>query len=237
MPADRCCVCISGATIFPKWWPSPNRSRLHGCHRRRRVLRTVAPGQVRMASHLQDAFTSRHDIGVCKPRLIPWLAIERSGLYVFVLCGDVVGYDGKHLTVAHRDAAACEDRTSNLVDWASRAFWIEPEGTKNIPGRRLSAIVVTGNPERAISIPHVQQLTDVLLRLPGLAGEVIQVWDVEARFVALRIQTHETGGVRKLPKEVKLRGAVLFDEELVQPSVEGAAAAHELNETLRIVLY
>jgi hypothetical protein len=43
--------------------------------------------------------------------------------------------------------------------------------------------------------------------------------------------------VRKLAQELKLRSAVLFYTELVQPSVEGAAAAHELNEALRIVLY
>ncbi len=161
-----------------------------------------------MASHLQHEFASRSDIGVCKPRLVPVFAIEGGGLYVFVLRRDMVRFHGKNFAVAHCDAAACEDGTSDLVDRAPGAFWVEPKGAKDIPGRGLSSIVVAGNPERAISIPHVQQ--------------VIEIGDVEARLVALRIQPHETGGVRKLAKEVKLRGTVLFDKELVQPSTNNA---------------
>jgi hypothetical protein len=45
------------------------------------------------------------DSGMCKPRIVPGFAVERSGLYVFVLRRDMVGYHGKSLAIPHRDAA------------------------------------------------------------------------------------------------------------------------------------
>src|SRR6266702_7834317 len=138
------------------------------------------PGHVLIDSHLQYEFASTSDIGVCKPRLVPWLAVESGGLYVFVLRRYMVRLHSENLAIAHRDAAAREDGASNLVDCAPRALRIEAQRAEDIPGRGLSAIVITGNPETAISIPDVQQLPDTLLCLPRLAGEVVEIWDVKS---------------------------------------------------------
>jgi hypothetical protein len=85
------------------------------------------------------------DSGMGKPRLVPGFAVERSGLYVFVLRRDMVGYHGKSLAIPHRDAAR-KDRASDLVDRTSPALRIKSKGTQDIPRSGPSAIIVTGNP-------------------------------------------------------------------------------------------
>jgi len=55
-----------------------------------------------------------------------------------------------------------------------------------------------------LAIPHIHQLANAVLRLPRLSGEVVEIGDVEAWFIALGIQADQSGCIGKLPKELKL---------------------------------
>ncbi len=119
----------------------------------------------------------------------------------------------KSFPLPSRMVVLAEDRAANLIDRTSRAYRIKPDCAQHIPGRCSTAIVVAWNAERTIPVPDIHQLPDPLLRLPRLPGEVVEIRDVEARLVALRVKADQAGRVGKLAQELIFRRAVLLDKQ------------------------
>ena len=142
----------------------------------------------------------------------------------------------EQLPIAEPNRALCEDRTSDLIDRTARAYGIEAHRAEDVPRRSLSAIVVAGNSQRAVSVPNVHQLPYASLSLPRLPGKVVKIRNVKAGLVALRILADQPCRIRKLVKELKFRGAVLLDEKPVQFRVECIAAADKMDESRNVVL-
>src|ERR1035438_8238145 len=102
----------------------------------------------------------------------------------------MIGDNHEFLAIPHRYCALRKDRTANLIDWTSRTLWIEAKRTQHVPGRGFTAVVIPRKPLRIVPVPDIHDLTDMSLRLPRLAGKVIQVGDVKARLISLRILSY-----------------------------------------------
>src|SRR6185437_2206257 len=145
--------------------------------------------------------------------------------------------DRELFSIRHTDRALRKDRTANLVHRAAGTDGIKSHRAQHIPRRCLSAIVVPRNSKRPISIPDIHQLANAPLRLPWLSGEIIEIRNVVAGLVALRIKPYQARGVRKLAEVFILRRSILLDKELIQLGIEILTPPHQANQTCNVMLY
>src|SRR6202034_2140997 len=96
--------------------------------------------------------------------------------------------------------------------------------------------IIARNSQRTVAVPDIHQLANSLLRLPRLSREIVQIRNMEAGLIALRIQPNQTGGVRKLAEELILRGPILLHKQVVQPLIEGIAAAEQTDQAGDVIL-
>src|SRR6185437_9907021 len=72
---------------------------------------------------------------------------------------------------------------------------------------------------------------------PWLSGEIIEIRNVVAGLVALRINSYQACGVRKLAEVFILRRSILLDKELIQLGIEILTPPHQANQTCNVMLY
>src|ERR1700731_5087131 len=125
----------------------------------------------------------------------------------------MVRNDRELFAIRHANRTLRKDRAADLVHRTAWADRIESHRAQHIPGRGLTAIIVSRNTERPGTVPEVQQHAHTPLSLPRLPGEVVEIGDMEAGFVALRIQSYQSGRVGELIEVAVLRCPILLHEE------------------------
>src|SRR5579875_1193064 len=133
-----------------------------------------------------------------EPRCIERVSVQLRRLDVLVLGGNVIGDDCEVLAIAHADDGLREDRAADFVDRAAGADRIETHCAENVPRRGFASVVVSGYAKWAVSVPYAHDLAHAELGLPRLPGEVVQIWDVEAWLVPLRILPDQSGCIGEL---------------------------------------
>src|SRR6201998_4895916 len=85
-----------------------------------------------------------------------------------------------------------KNRASDFVHGTTRTHRVEPHCAQDIPGGSGAPIVISGYAQGTIAIPHVHQLAHMLLGLPRFSRKVIEVRNVKARLLPLRILAAQT---------------------------------------------
>src|SRR5882724_3616811 len=119
-----------------------------------------------------------------KPRDGERLSVQVHRLDVFVPGGNIVRDDGESFAIAQRDSYPAEQGAAQVINRLARRDREKAHRTEDKPGRKRAAVIVAGNSQHAVLIPHAHNLTDPELRLPRLTGIVVKVGNVFARLVA-----------------------------------------------------
>src|SRR5579871_5424734 len=116
----------------------------------------------------------------------------------------MVGNNGKEFSIAEPDRTFGKDGASDLIYRATRTYGVKTKRAENIPGGSGSAIIISRNTKRTIGVPNVHHLADSPLCLPRLAREVVEIGNMEARLVTLRVKSDEARCIGKLSEELIL---------------------------------
>ena len=132
-----------------------------------------------------------------------------------------------------------EQRSADYVLVGAGSDGIESEGRKHIPGRSLAVVFVAAVAVRSGAVELVHGLSYPVLGLPGLSRVIIQIYHVLHRLVAVSVVAHvhhlhladlvDYAAVVALVEE---RG---YREHRIQHRHEIVAAAHQVDEPLRVV--
>ncbi len=146
-----------------------------------------------------------------EPRLVQRLAVHRGRLDVLVYRRDIFGRDGKHLAFTDGQLHFLEDGAADVVNRAPGAHCEQAHGAQHIPRRRFSVVFIPWVAHWSGVVPDLHDVPYPLLRLPRLAGVVVEVGNVEGRLVA----------DCKLPNQARLVGELSREEVLrVAPMLE-----------------
>src|ERR1039458_1960040 len=84
------------------------------------------------------------------------------------------------------DTSPIHQWAANDIHTRSSVHWVEAQCREDKPARQLSAVIVAGDASRRIVVQR-RHLANPMLRLPRCACEGIQIWNVIAWLIALRI--------------------------------------------------
>ena len=143
----------------------------------------------------------------------------------------MVGQDREDLSVPQRDGCFREERSGKDEFPGARADGIDAQGGEDIPGTHLAAVLVAADAFRRGGVHRLQQFTDDLLGVGGIADPVVHPGAGVAGLVAMGILAHEAGDIGN----VHLRIPLIVREEGIQGGVRGLGSAHEGREAGEIV--
>ena len=144
---------------------------------------------------MEAQLAAGHDVGVREPRMGERFAVQLNALHVQVLIRVVLGDHRERRSLGRiAQRRPVHERAAEHVDARHRVHRIEAQRSEDEPGGYLPAIVVAGHALRRVVVKP-RNLPHALLRLPRRAGEVVQIRDVVAGLVALRVLTDHAGDV------------------------------------------
>ena len=139
-----------------------------------------------------------------KPRPTQLFAVQRSRLHIFIIMGSAISHDLEHIATSEVDLHIRKDRTADIVSRRSWCHRIKSHHAKHHKGRHASPVLITWNSHQVVTEPLVKQDTDAFLRLPGLSGIIIQIRDMQARFICHREHSDIAGMIRQKRVELPL---------------------------------
>jgi len=95
-----------------------------------------------------------------------------------------------------------EHRTAERVHTACGCHRVESHCTEDVPCRHLTTVLVAAQPFRSGLVEVRHYPVDKCLRLPRLAVVIIEVTNVMARFVSVRVEPDQSGFIRGAPVSV-----------------------------------
>src|SRR5690349_17453529 len=120
------------------------------------------------------------------------------------------------------------ERPADHILTRGRRYGIEAKRREQQPGRHLAQIVVAREAIGPRVILALDDLFQSLLRAPRLAGIDIQIGDVMARLIAVRVVPDQS---RYIFDMREARRIDLRIEQRIELTREGRLAAHGTNET------
>ena len=93
-------------------------------------------------------------------------------------------------TVAHLHIDRSKPGRTQIIHIAGRSCRIESHGIEYIPGRHLSAIVISTECIRLIPIKGIHDITHLLLAFPGLFQVIIEIQDLMARLITMPVSPY-----------------------------------------------
>ena len=139
-----------------------------------------------------------------KPRPTQLFAVQRDRLHIFIIMGSAICYNLEHVTIAEINLHIRKDRTTDIISRRSRCHRIKSHHTKHHEGRHTATVFITRNSHQVVTEPLVKQDTDAFLRLPRLSGIIIQIRDMQARFICHREHSDIAGMIRQKRVELPL---------------------------------
>ncbi len=150
-------------------------------------------------------------------------AVERNATRVNLAALRARGNHVQLATVRKHDSHIVKARRTKRVIRHAGANLVETKRTQDVPGAHLPSIVVTRKASGPIFVLSVQNRSNMLLRLLRRPGEVVQICDVMAGLVAVRVVVPRKKFV-KLGFELCLAafefdesGNILWNKERVLP--------------------
>ena len=156
------------------------------------------------------------------------LPIQTDGSDIGILCGILVCGNGE-LALRERQGHLPEAGGGDLELSACRCHRIETEGSEEIPGRHLTAVLIAADPLRSVVVQFIKDLTRQLLGAGGATQVIVKVGEVMARLIAMSILPDKTGDVL----EVSSRCGIA--KEIVESVKHLLCSAVESNHPLHIV--
>ena len=145
------------------------------------------PFVIRLTTHHKTEFYSITDIIIRQVGLIVLFTVDIKLLHIQVLWRPVVRCHFDVFSITHPDRnSLCAWRT-DIINIAGRSHRIETDAVEHIPRRHLSAIVVTTQCIRCISVETIDNGTYPLLTFPRFFQVVVEVSDMMARFISMPI--------------------------------------------------
>ncbi len=172
---------------------------------------------------------------MAEPGLVPFLAVEHCRLHVLVLVRSTLRLYLKHLSVAQHHFGITEQGTADIVSRRTRRNRIESQIREDHERRHTATILVSRNTHQVVAEPRLQQLADALLRLPGLTGVIVEIRNMQARFICHRELPHVSGMVGQPGVELVLATPQRFAECTVEVGNELLVAAHQCDEVGHVV--
>ena len=121
---------------------------------------------------------------------VKFYAFHVDGLIRLTRC-----VDGQVVATRHMQYSMTEQRRADDVFCRAGIERIEAQRREDIPGRHLSAVVVTGIAAGCLVIECTAHLIHQLLSAPGLTGKVIKIDGMMTGFVAVGILTDKSAGI------------------------------------------
>ena len=159
------------------------------------------------------------------------LTVQLHRLHVAVLVGQILGDNLKLLAVFEGQPHVLETRQTQDIITRSRCCRIKAHSREHTPSRHLTAILVSGIAVATVSVEVIHHLFHIVLRLGGLADEVIHIHSVVARLIAVGILPDEARDVGLLTTR-QVGGGV---EQRIKFDFIVIPAAHEIDVTIHIL--
>ena len=132
-------------------------------------------------------FTAGDQLGVVHEILVTRLAIEQGALDVGLLRTIAASADGERSAIVQLEHRLVEERAAYGVSSLPGADGIEAQRTEDVPGRHLPAVLVAVEPSGCGVVLLPEDAADHGLRLPRLVGKGVEIGQVMARLVPMRI--------------------------------------------------
>src|SRR5947209_5294838 len=130
-----------------------------------------------------------------EPGLAVRSTVQARRLNINIFSRDAIRLNYELFTVLKPKANLREERRPYRVSRRAGCHWIESRGAQDIPGGHLPTILVADQAVGLRCVELVHDLADTKLRLPGLIDVVVQIGDMMARFVAMRVLANQTRDV------------------------------------------
>ena len=179
--------------------------------------------------HLIYQCTSLHDVFMSDVVLGIRFSVQRNAFHILVFLGQTFSQNGESLSILQVKHKFRHLRCTEYIFSAYRIHRIESHGREHIPGRHLSAIIVSAKSVRSRTILGIEDLTDQFLSTFRFAGQSIQISHVVTRFVTVSIITDQTGYISQL-------GSKFNCKQRIQLVREGFFSAQQSNQSRNIVL-
>ena len=171
-----------------------------------------------------------------KERPVQRFSVQGCGADVFVVPGSATGDDLEGLATGQVHPGLREDGRTDRIFGLTRRHRVEAQRRPDNERGHAAAVLVARHAHQVVPEPSVQQLPDTLLRLPGRTRIIVQVRDVERRFVGHRELAHIAGMVRQHRIKSVFAAAERRGERLVQFLDEIVGAAHQVDQAGDVVL-
>src|ERR1043165_2370216 len=132
---------------------------LHTDTRHRLVSWSRSPVWVWTEPHLEDQFTTRHQVIVQQKRFPISLTVERRGLNVDVTTRNSTRFNHKRSAVLELESHFGKQRRADRIDLRTRRYRIKSRCTQHVPRRHLSAVFITDQTIRTCLVKLVHDLT------------------------------------------------------------------------------
>lgn len=161
----------------------------------RAIFHICAPGFVGLVAHREFQGAAGEEVFVEEKGLAVSFAVELKRLNIRRLRAAVFDDDAEGLAFSYVYFGIFHPRRPDDVGGAARRKRVKSERAENVPGRHLAAVFVARQALRRIGVLGAHDFLHALLRFPGLPAEIVQIGDVVAGFVAVRVLPDQPGDV------------------------------------------
>ena len=180
--------------------------------------------------HLKHQLSTVHNVLVGDVVLFVFLSVKINLVHIEILFAQILRHHGECLSVGKIEGDGGKlGRTEDILG-TDGIHRIESHGREHIPGRHLSAVVVAAQSVWLGKILGVEDLTHKFCRTFGTSCHGIEVYNVVARLVSVRILANESAHIAYGADQGNGEERIKFIEELL-------LATEKLDETRHIMLY
>ena len=203
-------------------------------HRIRFVVRLQSTLAIRLIAHLEVECTTIGQRGVRNIEFVIRLTIDTKALHVPTLVAHPIGTNGDGVAIGKCHAKIGQIGSAEDILIATGTNRIEAHGREDVPGRHLSAVVISAQATNIVAIHAVHDGTYPLLGLPRLTRPRKEVRYVMTGLIAMNVSSHQTVG-----RDILVVGVILWGqihaEEFIQTLAEFGFASHLRHQAHDIV--